>query len=58
MKLLIPTIGTRGDVQPYIALASSRQDAGHRATVATHPFMRGLVEGGQIWVGIKQESAK
>jgi UDP:flavonoid glycosyltransferase YjiC (YdhE family) len=44
MRYLVPTIGTRGDVQPYIALASSLQDAGHRATVATHPCWRGLVE--------------
>lgn len=24
MRLIIPTIGTRGDVQPYLALALSR----------------------------------
>ncbi len=41
---LIPTIGTRGDVQPYIALASRLEEAGHTAIVASHPCMRSLVD--------------
>lgn len=45
MRIIIPTIGTRGDVQPYIALALGLQQAGHTVTLATHPIMRGLVEG-------------
>jgi UDP:flavonoid glycosyltransferase YjiC (YdhE family) len=45
MKVVLPTIGSRGDVQPYIALAIRLRDAGHTATVATHPGMRSLVEG-------------
>jgi UDP:flavonoid glycosyltransferase YjiC (YdhE family) len=44
MKCIIPTIGTRGDVQPYIALALGLQANGHAVTLATHPCMRGLVE--------------
>jgi hypothetical protein len=44
MKIIIPTIGTRGDVQPYIALALGLLKAGHSVTLATHPCMRGLVE--------------
>lgn len=44
MDFVIPTIGTRGDVQPYIALASRLHAAGHGAVLATHPCMRGLVE--------------
>jgi UDP:flavonoid glycosyltransferase YjiC (YdhE family) len=44
MKLLIPTIGTRGDVQPYIALAAGLQARGHTVTLASHPTMRDLVE--------------
>ena len=44
MNIVIPTIGTRGDVQPYIALALGLRQAGHRVTLATHPCMRGLVE--------------
>ena len=44
MKAIIPTIGTRGDVQPYISLALGLMQAGHIVTVASHPCMRGLVE--------------
>lgn len=44
MKFLIPTIGTRGDVQPYIALALGLNQAGNEAVVASHPCMRALVE--------------
>lgn len=43
-RFVIPTIGTRGDVQPYLALAMGLEAAGHQATVATHPCMRSLVE--------------
>ena len=48
MKFIIPTIGSRGDVQPYLALAKGLQAAGHQATIATHPFFRSLVEAHQI----------
>ena len=44
MKIILPTIGTRGDLQPYIALALGLQTAGHLPIIATHPMMRGLVE--------------
>lgn len=44
LKFLIPTIGTRGDVQPYIALALSLNQAGYETTIASHPCMRSLVE--------------
>lgn len=44
MKILIPTIGTRGDLQPYIALSLGLQAAGLTPTIASHPFMRNLVE--------------
>lgn len=35
MKILISTFGTRGDVQPYLALAVGLQQAGHHVTLAT-----------------------
>lgn len=35
MKVCIITIGTRGDVQPYIALGRGLQEAGHEVTLAT-----------------------
>ncbi|UTT94116.1 hypothetical protein NDA17_002708 [Ustilago hordei] len=34
--LHLSTIGSRGDVQPYIALAKGLQADGHRARIATH----------------------
>ena len=44
MRIIIPTIGTRGDVQPYIALAAGLQKSGHQVLVASHPGMQKLVE--------------
>lgn len=44
MKIVLPTIGSRGDIQPYIALAVGLSAHGHRVTLATHPEMRDLVE--------------
>jgi len=44
MKIIIPTIGSRGDVQPFIALAQGLVEAGHNVTLATHPVMKSLVE--------------
>ncbi|MGM0652173.1 MAG: glycosyltransferase [Bacillota bacterium] len=43
-KIILPSIGSRGDIQPYIALASVLQNSGFQVTVATHPCMRELVE--------------
>jgi len=44
MKVILPAIGSRGDVQPYIALCQGLQRAGHEAILATNPTMRALVE--------------
>jgi sterol 3beta-glucosyltransferase len=39
MRITICTFGTRGDVQPYLALAVGLQRAGHRVTLAaSHDF--------------------
>lgn len=35
MKIVIITLGTRGDVQPYVALAQGLQAAGHEVSLAT-----------------------
>ncbi len=43
-RIILPSIGSRGDIQPYIALASALQNSGFQVTVATHPCMRELVE--------------
>lgn len=44
MQIVIVTIGTRGDVQPYIALARGLQAAGHAVVIATHATFRTFVE--------------
>jgi sterol 3beta-glucosyltransferase len=43
MRILIPNIGSRGDVQPYIALAQGLARAGYAVTLASHPKMNPLV---------------
>jgi sterol 3beta-glucosyltransferase len=35
VKIRILTVGSRGDVQPYVALGAGLQAAGHRVTLAT-----------------------
>jgi sterol 3beta-glucosyltransferase len=44
MKLVILTAGSRGDVEPYVALGSGLRRDGCEVRVATHPEFRGLVE--------------
>lgn len=44
MNLFITTYGTRGDVQPYVALGQGLQAAGHHVTLATSERFRGFVE--------------
>ncbi|MEM6851940.1 MAG: glycosyltransferase [Pseudomonadota bacterium] len=41
MKISIATVGTRGDIQPYIVLALSLQDAGFDVTVCGSPNFKG-----------------
>jgi len=36
MRITIPTTGSRGDVQPYVALGLGLQAAGHKVRLATH----------------------
>lgn len=43
MNILIITYGSRGDVQPYVALGRGLADAGHRVTVATAARFRDFV---------------
>ncbi len=41
--ITIATVGSRGNVQPYVALALGLQRAGHDVTIATHELFRPLV---------------
>lgn len=45
MKISIVASGSRGDVQPYIALGKGLQDAGFAVRVLTSTDFRGLAEG-------------
>ena len=44
LNIVIHVIGSRGDVQPFIALGKVLQSHGHRLRLATHPTFRGFVE--------------
>ncbi|HWW29884.1 MAG TPA: nucleotide disphospho-sugar-binding domain-containing protein [Steroidobacteraceae bacterium] len=44
MKVLLPTLGSAGDVHPYIALGAALEARGHRATIITTPLFQPLIE--------------
>ena len=44
MHVFIATVGTRGDVQPFVALGRGLQAAGHRVTICTSERFRPFVE--------------
>ncbi|RME87740.1 MAG: glycosyltransferase [Anaerolineae bacterium] len=44
MHITILTAGSRGDVQPYVALGKGLQAAGHRVRIAAHHPFRDFVE--------------
>lgn len=43
MKIIIATIGSRGDVQPYVNLAQGLLSAGHDVRLASNPTLDSLV---------------
>jgi sterol 3beta-glucosyltransferase len=47
-NIIIFTMGTRGDVQPYIYLAQALIKEGHRVTIGTHPCWKKLVTSAMI----------
>lgn len=45
MNVVIHVVGSRGDVQPFVALGKVlKENYGHRVRLATHPTFRGFVE--------------
>jgi sterol 3beta-glucosyltransferase len=40
MKIALTTIGSRGDIQPYIALGIELQKQGHSVVIKTHPWAK------------------
>jgi cysteine desulfurase len=45
LRIVIPTTGSRGDVQPYVALGEQLQARGHLVRLATHADFEELVRG-------------
>ena len=45
INVLLPAIGSSGDVHPVVALALALKARGHRATVITNPIFQDLIEG-------------
>jgi sterol 3beta-glucosyltransferase len=48
MKILITTFGTRGDIQPFVALGKGLEAAGHEVTICTPEGFRPFVEANGI----------
>jgi len=44
VRITIVTIGSRGDVQPYVALGAGLKSAGHDVRVATHENFRSTIQ--------------
>ncbi len=44
MRIIVPAMGSRGDVQPYINLCQGLKRAGHDAVLASLPCTRALAE--------------
>ena len=51
MHVFVTTLGSRGDVQPYVALGAGLQRAGHRVTLSTAARFSPLVESHGLGVG-------
>jgi sterol 3beta-glucosyltransferase len=45
MRVAILTVGSRGDVQPFVAFGGGLRAAGHSVRICTHPRFEELVEG-------------
>ncbi len=61
LHVLLPTLGSAGDVHPVIAIALAMQARGHRATIMTNPYFQEQIEGlgiGFLPVGTKELAEK
>ncbi|TQN66130.1 Sterol 3-beta-glucosyltransferase [Colletotrichum shisoi] len=43
LNIVVQVVGSRGDVQPFLALAAALQKSGHRVRIATHPRFSSFV---------------
>jgi rhamnosyltransferase subunit B len=44
LHIMLPTLGSSGDVHPFIALGRAMKQRGHRVTVLSNPLFQALVE--------------
>ncbi|KAJ5765727.1 hypothetical protein N7520_005286 [Penicillium odoratum] len=44
MNIVMQIVGSRGDIQPFVALGIALKQAGHRIRIATHEIFRSLVQ--------------
>ncbi len=44
LHVLLPTMGSAGDVHPFIALGAALKARGHRVTILTNPMFQSLIE--------------
>lgn len=56
MRVLVTAFGTRGDVQPYVALGGALRARGHEVTLAVPEGFRELVEG--VGVGLRPAGSR
>jgi rhamnosyltransferase subunit B len=59
LHVLLPTMGSAGDVHPFIALGAALKARGHRATILTNPIFQAVIEGqgiGFLPVGTAEEA--
>ena len=48
MHVILITIGSHGDVHPFVGIGQRLAARGHDVTIATNPFFRSLVEGAGV----------
>jgi rhamnosyltransferase subunit B len=48
LNVMLPTLGSSGDVHPFIALGLAMKQRGHRVTVLTNPLFRELIESQEL----------
>jgi rhamnosyltransferase subunit B len=44
LNVLLPTLGSAGDVNPFVGLGLALMARGHRATVITNPYFQSSIE--------------
>ncbi|HMK84528.1 MAG TPA: nucleotide disphospho-sugar-binding domain-containing protein [Steroidobacteraceae bacterium] len=44
LRVMLPTLGSAGDVHPFVALGLALRSRGHQATILTNPLFQPLIE--------------